>query len=40
MSKKQVEIERKRGDFFRDVLVEEYGCPPPGPVDLRRWHDE
>lgn len=29
MSDKQVEAERKRGDYFRDALVEMYGCPPP-----------
>lgn len=28
MSDKQVEAERRRGDFFRDVLVAKYGCPP------------
>lgn len=28
MNDKQVEIERKRGDFFRDMLVELFGCPP------------
>lgn len=28
MSDKQVEAERKRGDFFRDMLAELYGCPP------------
>lgn len=29
VSNKQIEIERKRGDYFRDMLVELYGCPPP-----------
>lgn len=29
MSDKQVESERKRGDFFRDMLVALHGCPPP-----------
>jgi len=27
MSDKQVEIERRRGDFFRDMLAEECLCP-------------
>jgi len=27
MSDKQVEIERRRGDFFRDMLALDVGCP-------------
>jgi hypothetical protein len=34
MSDKQVEAERRRGDFFRDVLVMEYGCPLPSLLPL------